>query len=280
MNARKGDGQRYWPPSLNSVPTELDKLYEDGGPAKLGNEPLDKRKFKSACDEYPLQRIAPLLRPFCNEERAIRRHWPWTALALSRYLFEIKERNKYSDERSPKEWKELLQAIAKGAQKLATNLAEVEAASHRLADPAAPFRRGHIAWFDELFARAAAGRADNAEADDDSQIAINHFAKRAFLRLLVDVERSAESAIKILDPSLLTRTRGQNSPALDHFVWLNARMWKSLTGRRASAQRLNSNDREDPDFVLIVSDLAKLGQAPSPTRREIETSLRNRRPTD
>jgi len=213
------------------------------------------------------------LRPFCKEEQAIRPHWPWAAFALSTYLFEIKERNQYIDERSPKEWKELLQAIAKGAQELATNLAEVQEAAHRL-------RRPHVAWFDELFARAAAGRADTAEADDDSQIVMNHFAKQAFLRLLVDVELSANSAIKNLDPSLLTRKRGQNNPALDHFVWLTARTWDSLTGRRASAQRLNSKDREDPDFVLFVSDLAKLGQAPSPSRREIETSLRNRRPTD
>jgi hypothetical protein len=280
MKVRKGGGQRSWPPSLNSVPTELDKLYEDGGPAKLASKPPDKRKFKSACDEYPLQRIAPLLRPFRKEEQAIRRHWPWTAFALSRYLFEIEERNKDFDERSPKEWKELLQAIAKGAHELATNLAEVQAAAHRLADPSAPLRRAHIAWFDELFARAAAGRADSAEADHDSQMAMNHFAKQAFLLLLADVERSAKSAVKNLDPSLLTRKRGQNNPALDHFVWLNAQMWESLTGRRASAHRLNSKDREDPDFVLFVSDLAKLGQAPSPSRREIETSLRNRRPTD
>jgi hypothetical protein len=280
MNVRKGGGQRYWPPSLNSAPTELDKLYEDGGPAKVAGEPLDKRKFKSACDEYPLQRIAPLLRPFCQEEQAIRRHWPWAAFALSRYLFEIKERGQYSDERSPKEWKELLQAIAEGAQQLATNLAEVQAAAHRLADPSALLRRAHIAWFEELFARAAAGRADSTEADDDSQIVMDHFAKQAFLRLLVDVERSAKSAVKNLDSSLLTRKRGQNNPALDQFVWLTARIWNSLTGRRASAQRLNSKDREDPDFVLFVSDLAKLGQALSPSRREIETGLRNRRPTD
>jgi hypothetical protein len=262
------------------VPTELDKLYEDGGPANLASELPDKRKFKSACDEYPLQRIAPLLRPFCEEEQAIRRHWPWAAFALSRYLFEIKERNQYIDERSPKEWKELFQAIAKGSQELATNLAEVQAAAHRLADPSARLRRAHIAWFDELFARAAAGRADSTEADDDSQIVMNHFAKQAFLGLLVDIERSAKSAIKSLDPSPLKRKRGQNNPALDHFVWLTARTWDSLTGRRASAQRLNSKDQEDPDFVLFVSDLAKLGQAPSPSLREIETSLRNRRPTD
>jgi hypothetical protein len=159
-------------------------------------------------------------------------------------------------------------------------LAEVQAAAHRLADPSARLRRAHIAWFDELFARAAAGRADSAEADDDSQIVVNHFAKRAFLLLLVDLERSAIAAVKNLDPSLLTRKRGQNNPALDHFVWLTARIWHSLTGRPASAQRLNSKDREDPDFVLFVSDLAKLGQAPSPSRREIETSLHNSRPTD
>jgi hypothetical protein len=274
MIVRKGGG--HWPPSLNSVPTELDKLYEDGGPANLASEPPDKRKFKTPCDEYPLQRIVPLLQPFCKEERAIRRHWPWTALALSRYLFEIKEWGQYPDERSPKEWKELLQAIAKGAHELETNLAEVQAATHRLTDPSAPLRRGHIAWFDELFARAAAGRVDSTEADDNSEMTMNHFAKQAFLRLLVDVERSAKSAIKNLDPRLLTRKRGQNNPALNHFVWLTARTWNSLTGRRASAQRLNSKDREDPDFVLFVSALAKLGRAPSPSRREIETSLRNR----
>jgi hypothetical protein len=223
MNAGKGDGRRYRPPSLNSVPTELDKLYEDGGPAKLASEPPDKRKFKPACDEYPLQRIAPLLRPFCKEE-AIRPHWPWIAFALSTYIFEIKERNKYSDERTPKQWEELLQGTAKAAYEPATNLEEIQAAAHRLADPSAPLRRAHIAWFDDLFAKAAAGRADSVEAVEDSQIAVNHLAKQAFLLLLVDMERSAILAVKNLDPRLLTRKRGRTTRP-----WITS--YGSLLGR-------------------------------------------------
>jgi hypothetical protein len=280
MNDRKAGGERCWPPSLNSAQTQLDRLYQDGGPAKLAGESLDKRKFKAACDEYPLQWIMPLLRQFCEDEQAVRSHWPWSAFALSQYLFEIKERKNYSDERSPKQWKELLQSIAKAAHDLADGLAEIETAAHRLPDPSAPLRRPHTAWFDELFTRAAAGRADCAKADSDVQMAIDHLAKKEFLDRVVDIERSAKEAIKHMDVRLLARKRGQDNPALDHFVWRNVQVWESLTGRPATAQRLNSKDREDPDFVLFVSDLAKLGPAPSPSRREIETSLRNRRPTD
>jgi hypothetical protein len=80
----------------------------DGGTAKLPGEVRDKRYFKSACDDYPLQRIAPLLRKHCGDEQAIRRHWPWVAVALHGYLLEVKERKEYSDERSPEEWKDLL----------------------------------------------------------------------------------------------------------------------------------------------------------------------------
>jgi hypothetical protein len=112
-------------------------------------------------------------------------------------------------------------------------------------------------------------------------MATNYIAKQTFVSLLVDIERSAKAARKNLDPSLLVRKRKQNKPELYQFVWLTAEIWQSLTGRRASAQKVTSKSQEDPDFVLLVRELAQIAQAPLALRREIETTLRNlRRPTD
>jgi hypothetical protein len=266
-------GKRCWPPSLNSAQTDIDKLYRDGGPANLEAKMPDKHFFYTACNEYPLQGVAPLMRRFSNDELAIRRHWPWVSFALSQYVYEVKERAKYSDERSPKEWKELLQSTAKAAHELANNLGEIQTAAHRLADPLAPLRRAHLAWFDELFARAAAGRTDSFASNDDALMIVDHLAKKAFLDRLVDIERSAKAALTHLDTRMLARKRGPDNPALDYFVWRIARIWESLTRRHASAQRLHSKDREDPDFVLLLSELAEIAGAPRPSRREIEISL-------
>jgi hypothetical protein len=65
-----------------------------------------------------------------------------------------------------------------------------------------------------------------------------------------------------------------------NFVSRSGKFWTSLTGRKPSTRRIERIDGDDPKFVLFVKELAKIGNAAEPSRKEIEIALRNLRATD
>src|SRR5262249_5690511 len=99
-------------------------------------------------------------------------------------------------------------------------------------------------------------------------------ARLDFTKKLAILEATANQASKRVDRSLLERERGQGIPGLSNFVFRCGKIWENLTGRKPSANKVSRLEGpEDPDFVVFVQRLAAVGQAPVPTRRQVEKTL-------
>ena len=260
------------------IKTEYQRLcYELGGPADVGIAiKSPKTSLAPYCRDYGSRRILPVLVKFQPDQSRAHRHWPWAAFAISHYVFEQKERSQYADEPTPKEIEALLGQIAQASRTLSSELCRLEALSNRLDDQATPLRRAHMRWLDGLISQAAAGHLANDVNESGDHLIIVDSAKRAFLNRLVDVESAAKMAMKRLDKELLERERGQSVSGLPNFVFRCGAIWTSLTSRKPSANKVarRSNAGTDPDFVVFVQELAKLGDAPAPSRDQVASSLR------
>jgi hypothetical protein len=101
--------------------------------------------------------------------------------------------------------------------------------------------------------------------------------KKEFIKRLTELEAAAKVlTAQGVDVELLDRKRGQSEPALPTFVFRGSVIWRSLTGRKPSANKhTRRNGPKDPDFVLFIQELATLGQLPPPSRKQVETSLKS-----
>jgi hypothetical protein len=266
-----------WPKS------QFDKLCDEyGGPADLGAA-VEKYTFGRCCGEFPLGQVLPTLIRFATGETAARRHWPWAALAIDQYNFEINERAKYKDELKPKEIRDLIRTIRRGAHDLLSALARLQTFAFRLHEHSAPLLRGHLSWLHYYISQPLAGHISNEVKADFVTVDLRTLE---FFKHLAQVEAAAKIAAKRVDIDLLKRRRGQSNPALPAFVWRCAEIWKSMTGRKPSTRKVYRQKRDnpvagsDPNFVIFVKALAKTGKAAEPSRKEVETALRNLRAPD
>jgi hypothetical protein len=272
------------------IRTEYDRLCEDlGGPADIGVVGIEEKDLASYCQIYPSHRVLRVLTQYQRiaDETSARKHWPWAAFAIGQYAFERQVREKYRDEPTPKDVAELLSKIEKTAQDLSSELRQLQALSYRLTDHTAPLRRAHLAWLDALVTQAASGYISPTVSEDGLTLLTVHSGEMDFLKRLADVQAAADHAKKQVDAKMLTRERSQLNPALTNFVFRCGGIWKSLTGRRPSANKIHSSrGTRDPDFVFFLQQLAKIppapaghfrakkGPVPVPTRDEVAISLR------
>ena len=227
---------------------------------------------QSACGAYPLRLILPVLIAFKPDDIDARRHWPWAALALALFVSAQKERTKYADEPTPKDLEALLLEIAQSARALNSRLNQLQNLSNRVKDPTAPYRRAHLAWLDRFISQGVAGVPSNDVTENPVLLLA---ARLDFAKKLATIEGTANRASKRVDRSLLNRERGQGIPGLSNFVFRCGEIWENLTGRKPSANKVSRFEGpEDPDFVVFVRNLAMVGPAPLPTRRQVEKSLR------
>jgi hypothetical protein len=276
----KKTGSRNPTPRLPPrIRTEYDRLCEDlGGPADIGEVGISKYDLASYCGTYPTQRVLPVLIQYAPDETLARKHWPWVAFAIGQYDFETKELTTYSVEPTPEEVEDLLSQIEKSSRDLNSVLCRLQVLSDRLRDPTAPHRRGHLGWLDAYISQAAAGLLSDDVNESEQHLLVVESAKMAFLQRLVDVEVAAKVASQRLDRTLLERERGQSNPALLQFVLTCSAVWRSLTGRKPSANKVSRDGREDPDFVVFLQRLARIGRTYEPTRNQVARCLRNLAP--
>jgi hypothetical protein len=265
-------------PDFITLKTEYDRLCrEQGGPVDLDSRSsrAHKTSLSRACNTYPSQLVLPILveyRP--DDENFARRHWPWAALAIDLYVSEQKE---YADEPTPKEIEELLSQIAQLAKTLREQLNRLQELSYRGSNPTSPFRRGHLAWLDTFISQGIAGILSNDVASNPNLQERLLAARLEFIKTLAILDATARSASARVDRKLLNRERGQEIAGLSNFVFRCGEIWKSLTDRNPSANKVSRRGgQEDPDFVVFMRKLAALGPALLPTRRQVEICLRSK----
>ena len=275
---------KSWPSfSLSSLRTDLDRLYSEmGGPAPLRGR-IDRNTFERCCNEFSWRKVEPTLCRFQKDRDIAKRHWPWVAVALRQYHFEVKERQQNSVRLTPGEVISLLMNdIRRPAKELASGLARLQSYAQDLGDPTAPLEKPHLRYLDQLISQATAGDPA-AEVNEDPKHMLWVFSEKvSFLQRLSGIEAVAgEAAAKRVDRDLLKRKKGQADPALYNLVWRGAEIWSSLTGRVPSPNRVHRRDGdEEPDFVLFIQDLVRLAGGECPSRKVVEISLRNRRTPD
>jgi hypothetical protein len=267
------------PAPLRPIRSEYDELCDGlGGPAdisaKMGFRE-DDVPLPMYCTEYPSRWILPVFLRFKPDEPLARRFWPWAAFAISQYVWEQEERKKYSDEPAPKEIKSLISEIGKSAKTLRSRLQRLHGLSYRLRDPSAPLRRAHLVWLDAFVSQAVAGIPSSSVNKSDKHLLFLHSAMMDFFNRLASVEATTKKACKRVDRKLLERERGQTTSALSNFVFRCGVIWKSFTARKPSANKV---DGREPDFVIFVQELAKIGGAHQPTRRQVEMTFLNLHP--
>jgi hypothetical protein len=107
------------------------------------------------------------------------------------------------------------------------------------------------------------------------------FKTITLLKQLADLEAVTKAAMHRVDKSLLERERGQSDQALPRFVFRCSRVWKSLTGRKPSAEKVHRKIQpSEPDFLIFVQELAKSAGFAPPSRHQVATSLRKIHPCD
>jgi hypothetical protein len=257
--------------------TEYERLCDElDGPADIGLTDAGTT-LGVYCREYPSYRIQPVLLQFHRDERWALKHWPWAAFAISQYLYETEERKKYTNEPTPQEIMELLSQVERSTHDLASALCQLQSLASRLTDPTSPYRRAHLAWLDALITQAVAGWLSTDVEEHSGSALKNYSAKMTFLKRLAGIEVVAKQARKRVDRKLLERERGQSNPALPNFVRRGGMIWRSLTGRKPSANKVAGRD---PDFVLFMQELARIGAGRAPSREQVATSLRTLHPRD
>jgi hypothetical protein len=264
---------------LARVESDYKKLCDElGGPADIGVT-IDPQYMELCCQEHPADDLLPILLRFQKDQTLARRHWPWVAFAISQYAFERSELAKYTDEPTPKEVIDMLKHINKAAHDLGFGLSRLQALSNRLAHPAATGRRAHLAWLNAFISQAIGGRVSNEVNEDALQTLADDLTTIRLLKQLADLEDVTNAAMHRVDKTLLERERGQSDQALPRFIFCCSRVWKSLTGRRPSAEKVDRKIQpSEPDFLIFVQQLAKsVGFAP-PSRHQVATSLRKIHP--
>jgi hypothetical protein len=266
--------------SLSSLRTDLDRVYlELGGPAPL-RASIDRSTFERCCNEFSWRKVEPTLRLFQKDRDIAKRHWPWVAFALSRYHFELKERQQNSVRLTPDEVIGLMNDIRRSAKELASGLARLQSYSEALGDPTASLEKPHLRYLDQLISQAAAGHLA-AEVNQDGQHMLRVFlGKESLVHRLIDIEVAAGEAMKRVRTDLLKRRKGQADPGLYNLVWRGAEIWSSLTGRTPSPNKVHRRSGGEPDFVAFIQGIVSLAGGPRPSRKNIEISLRNRRTPD
>jgi len=269
LHAMQGNKPRF-PPSLNAVKSEY-KIFCDrhGGPIICDDRFADI-DFEHCCREFPRQKFEPTIGRWVTDPVHGIRHWPVMAYSASQYAFRQREFNRYGAEASPAQVRELLDEIRKSARRLSRALVQFQEMSARLSDGTAPLAGSHLSWLDEFIAQGMAGQL--AADVNEKNLAIVHFARIDFLRRLADVEIAAQHAQKHLEPKLLRRARTSENRALRTLVAMAKPIWKSLTGRKPSVNKVAGERKSD--FVTFVQELAEIAGGPEPTFKQVQTAFR------
>jgi hypothetical protein len=273
--AAESEQQPRQPPAIK---TEYQKFVkETGGPIEIDGFPKVP-SFRSCCWEFPLRSFLPMIERWQTCEATGRRHWPAMAFVTSGYRFLQREFLKNGKEPSAKDISELLSTIAASAKQLRSSLAILQKLALQPSDGSAPLARPQLQWIDQLIAQAEAGMVLQDVDKSPEVMAAVYLQRDDFVERVICVEAAATSARNRLDENLLKRPRGPENRALRTLVTRAKPIWKSLTGREPSVNKVYTKETEEPDFVRFVQCLADIAGGPRPSFKQVQTAFRPARP--
>ena len=224
--------------------------------------------------EFPLSAVEPVYRAYLEDHVDGRLYWPWIALTASEYRSERKYRSTRRDEPKPSEVLALLGDVEATSQRLMELILRVEELAFRLEEAEHPARRSHLRWVYDLLLKYLQ-RAREITRDDWESRAKPLAFKETFVLELVALQMAAAEARRSVDLKSLKRPKPQRDPALYNLIWRAAAVWESMTGRRASVNKVHRRGHDTrSDFMIFVAGVAKLASDREPTATEILTAFR------
>jgi hypothetical protein len=214
-------------------------------------------------------------------ERELCRYWPTFARAIENYVharrsFELP----FSHERSirtAQDARQLIQDIVEQASQLYGSLYAFESASRGPSglDPSGDnLRRALNHWFFEL-----SGVVDEAISHhEETGYEPIYFGMDRFMSALATIEEKSTAILEEkFDAKLLKRVGMRSDPSLSVLVIDSAAIWTEITGRPASAGKVeNGSDNNSPDFVKLIQSFVRLaGFSNNPSNSTIATCLRD-----
>jgi hypothetical protein len=266
--------------SLSSVRSEYETFCDDkGGPIEI--EGFTKiNDYRNCCRHFPVSKFRNIIERWQSDAISGIRHWPAMAFATNHYQFLQREFERYGKPPSPTEVRELLVDIAKTAEGLRLALIRLQSFSYQISDGSNPFAVPHLAWIDEFIAQAMAGIISGDVIQEEAVLLRVHFDRLEFLKRLMTIEAAATASIGRLDLPSLKHKRGAHDRALRRLVSMAKSIWKSLTGRRPSVNKVNKKGIETPEFVLFVQGLAEIAGGPVPSLKQVAVAFKPFRPPE
>jgi hypothetical protein len=266
--------------SLSSAKTEYQKFCDStGGPIEIDG--FAKIDYRHCCQDFPKIKFRPIIERWQEDQKTGIRHWPAMAFAANDYRFRQQQFASYGRPPSQSDIRDLLSTIARSARELHTALTKLQGFASQLNDGAVPLAIPHLVWIDQYIAQAAAGVISKELVRDPDAIARIFCERTELLKRIIAVDAAASTvSIDRLDTSLLKRpTKVPENRALRRLVSIAKPIWKSLTGRPPSTNKLSKKTGEDeslPDFVRFVRELAEIGGGPIPTFKQVVVAFKLR----
>jgi hypothetical protein len=259
-------GRRGPPRSLAGLKdwreSDLARIADIGGTVELPGRPaIGPRLLRQL--NLSLDELLPSLSEFSSSgEEWAARHWPWAAVACSRWRFQSEafaRRGPIS--LTPTEVKSSLARISNYAGKMLKEISALDGASHSLFEHESN-KSGHISWLLHylfLFQDFDVRLYDFKTMEVTDELALQMLKSRDNLyERLVRLEASARALGDVANPELLALSNPARDPGLVGFVRLVSEIWVSLTGRVSSVNKLPGREDERPDFVRFVQGLANV----------------------
>jgi hypothetical protein len=279
LQSIENEREEQQPRELPSSKTEYQRFVEEtGGPLEIdGFKNVTQSAYRSCCFEFPFRNFLPIIEKWPNTKG--RQLWPAMAHLASQYRWRLQQFEEIGKEPSPKEISELLSTIASAAELLRSSLVTLQKRSFQPSDGSAPLARQHLQWIDQFIAQAASGIVLQDVDQNPTVMAAAHLGRDSFLQNTMCVEAAATTAKSRLNEGLLKRPkRGPDNRALRALVTRAKPVWKSLTGRDPSVNKVHKKDQEEPDFVLFIQELGDIAGGPRPSFKQVQTAFRRARP--
>lgn len=234
-----------------------------------------RKNFEACCNAYPLSQAAPTLRRFLKDGRALELHYPWVAFAVRSYR-RSSERGKDQQDLTPTEFVKVLTSISVHCRELQQHLVTLDVAiGAAAANGNGPKFRAYARAQHLMLLAFGSGGPGLWPSECAHPEARERFAEwERYLFAISDAADEGADAVRN-DPSVRGGS-GPRQPGIGVFVSILAAVWASATGKRASAEKVETREGTDPPFVRFVNEIARSANLLPTTRTTIASLLRPR----